>query len=155
MAIILKTPYLQEVAGSIEPVEYVDSINKDSFVAEMYNLCIKYIRENTVETDNKVTTFKRENFSAKSENDIYYDKVDGFWMIANEKEKVITLFKRKTLVGRIYNSTLVEKIFKLECKECPKISPKVFVKTSVFDNFSKELSNRVADFRDRTDSLKK
>lgn len=155
MAIILRTPYLQEVAGAIEPVEYVDSINKENFVSEMYNICIKYIRENTVDSDKKVITFKRKNFTAKSENDIYYDKTDGFWMIANEKERVITLFKRKTLVGRIYNSILVEKIFKLECKECPRIIPTVFVNTSLFDNFSKELSDRVADYRERHDTLKK
>lgn len=155
MAIILRTHYLQNVASSTEAVLYVDSINKDSFVAEMYNVCVKYIREKTDTSNKQNTVFKRENFIVGDEKKIYTDSQDGFWIVSNEKERIITLYKRITYRGRIYNSTYVDKIFTLTCQECPKIVPQVFKKSTLFENFTDELTARVSTFRDRTDALKK
>src|ERR1044071_4024447 len=108
MAVILKTPFLQNgTMGPVDPMLYVDSINKDSYIAEMYNLCINYIRENTKSPS--ITEFKRDHYMAINENEIYYNKTDGFWIVGNEKDKVVTLYMRKTLTGIFYNSTLVEK----------------------------------------------
>jgi hypothetical protein len=154
MAIVLRTPYLQNVAGCTESAFYVDTINKNSFIAEMYNLCVKYIREKTNTSNLHNGVFKRENFMASDAKNIYYDKEDGFWIIADEKERIITLYKRITFRGRIYNSTYVEKLFTLTCQECPKIVPQVFKKTTLFENFTEELTAKVLTYRDRTNALK-
>src|SRR5947208_16541665 len=108
MAVILKTSYLQNVATPAEPLIYVDTINNDGFIAEMYNICIRHIEENTISPG--ITEFKRENFTAKDENDIYYNKKDGLWIISDEQTRIITLCKRTTSLGVIYNSIIIEKI---------------------------------------------
>jgi hypothetical protein len=156
MAVILKTSFtLNNTPEPIEPVLYVDTINKDAFVAEMYSFCLGHIRKNTDTTDPSVVSkIKRENFIVDNENDIYYNKKDGFWMISNEKTKVVTLYKRTTLVGYLYNTIEVKKIFTLSCIECPRVVPRVFTKPTLFDNFAEELSMSVANYRSRTDTLK-
>jgi hypothetical protein len=155
MAIVLRTHYLQNTPSSTEAVIYVDSINKDSYVAEMYNLCIKYIREKMDIFNTQCVIFKRENFMACDEKNIYNDKQDGFWIIADEKERIVTLYKRITYRGRwFYDSTYIEKIFTLTCQECSKIVPKVFKKSTLYDNFTQELTMKVSTFRDRTNTLK-
>src|SRR5947207_1139886 len=125
MAIILKTPYTQNIANNQEPLIYVDSINKESFVAEMYNYCIKYIREKRIASNTATSEYKREKFLAKDETDIYKNKPDGFWIVSDEKNRIITLCSRITYRGRIYDSTYVEEVFTLSCKECAKIVPQV------------------------------
>lgn len=155
MAIVLRTSYHQNVAFPTECAIYVDSINKDSFVAEMYNFCVRHIREKTDTSNSQNVIFKRENFMAEDEKNIYKDKKDGFWIVANEKDKIITLYKRVTYRGRIYDSTYVEKQFTLTCQECPKVVPQVFKKTSLFENFTEELTAKVSTYRNRTETLKK
>lgn len=154
MATIMKTNYHNNYALVAECAVYVDTINKDSYVAEMYNMCIKYIRTKTVINDESIV-YKREKFLAIDETDIYYNKGDGYWIVANEKDKIITLCKRVTFKGMIYNTIYIEKIFTLTCNECPKIVPKIFKKPSTFETFTEELTTTILAFRNRTNTLDK
>ena len=152
MAVVLKKTYPQgckNISGTCEPLIYIDSINKDNFILEMYNIAIRYIRENVEYI--KEPTIKRIKHMAKDENDIYYNKSNGYWIVSDEKEKIVSLYHKKTTIGLIYNSIQVDKIFELTCKECPKIVPQVFKKASLFDDFSSELSDRVLKYRERSD----
>ena len=136
MAAIIKTNYAQNVQGSVEALTYIDSINKESYMTEMYTICLKYLREKK-EMDTNILHFeplKRERLMAGDEKDIWYNKNDGYWIIETDNH-TLTLYQRQTLVGKIYNSTLVDKLFTLTYSECSRTVPKVFEKTSPFDNF--------------------
>ncbi len=159
MAAIIKTTYTHNEVALVQAMTYIDSINKESYLTEMYSICIKYIREKNENelNDTKKNNYKpmiRDQILAKDENDIFYNKVDGHWIIETEKNKIITLYQRRTLNGIIYNSTLVEKLFSLTYNECSRTVPKVFEKPQTpFENFSKELSEKVIAFRDRLDII--
>lgn len=157
MATIVKTLYIKDIVTSMIPVCYIDTINKNGFMAEMYNWCMRYIRENS-DADKTTKTiydqnFKRENYMATDQQNIYNNKEDGFWFVVNEKETHITLYKRETYKGVIYNSTYVTKILTLTCHECPRIVPQFVKERTLFENFSDELNAKVATHRKRTDGL--
>jgi hypothetical protein len=126
-------------------VFYVDTINKDSFITEMYGYCIRYIRER-IAADSKV---EHKKYLARDENDIYYNKLDGHWLISDEKNKVVTLYVKTTWHGWVHNSVTVKKIFMLTCKECPKLVPRIPKKKSMFEDFTQELTEKVLIYRDR------
>lgn len=148
MAIVLKTTY---ESGSVKDTKneiYVDSIYDESYMAEMYNITVRYIRENIDSVD--VAGVKRETHMAKSHDDIYYNKKDGYWIVSNERKGELSLYLRKTSVGRIYNSVYVNKVFDLKYVPCKKIIPQVFQKANKFENFQSELIDRVAMHKSRT-----
>ncbi len=149
MAVVLKNTYTKNLAGTSEPLIYIDSINKENFIVEMYNIVIRYIRENTEYI--KEPSIKRIKHMANNENDIYYNKSSGYWILSNEKDNIVSLYLKKTIIGFVYNSIVVEKVFELTCKECQKIVPQVFKKSTLFDDFSSELSDRVSKYRERSD----
>lgn len=154
MAIVLKNTYSNNILTETqnEPILYIASINTDGYALEMRNIIVRYIREtlneNTSEkySCNKYMEIKYINHLAKDENDIYYNKEDGYWIIENEKEHNIILYQRKKIIGFVYNTIQINKLFSLTYKECPKIVPQVFKKTTEFDNFVNELTNRVATY---------
>jgi hypothetical protein len=146
MAVVLKRSNQTNFTES-EPVLYIDSINAEGYIAEMYNITVRYIRENTQQLDKEV---KKENHTALDENDIY-KKIDGYWAVYDGKDKSVSLYLKKTLFGMIYNSVVVEKIFILTCKKCPKIIPQLVNKPSKFENFQMELISRVTEHRKRSD----
>jgi hypothetical protein len=135
MATILKEEFANNVSKGIPfPFIYVDSINQDSYVAEMYNATIKFIREN-IDYDG-ISNINKSDYMAKDYNDIYYNKKDGFWIVSDEDNNIIELYKKETNVGKIYNNYNVNKIYKLTCHKCPRIVPKVFKKTSKYDSIA-------------------
>lgn len=146
--------YEEKIATSATPVFYVDSMNQGSFVAEMYSYTVKFIREQLDESNQyKGGPVIRTECMAEDENDIYSNKPDGFWIVSDEKANIVSLFKRTTSVGSLYNSVYVSKVFTLTCTECPRIVPKVFKQTTLFDNFTSELKQSVSAYRNRSDSL--
>ena len=150
MAILLKNTYINYIPQLAEPVLYIDSCNLDSYMAEMYNMTVKYIRENTESND----TTKREKHMAIDENDIYYNKLDGYWILGDAKNFTVTLYQKKTMNGVIYNSVQVDKIYRMECKKCPRIVPQFIKKPpSLYDNFLSELTSSVANFKERSDTV--
>jgi hypothetical protein len=180
MAVIFKDSYTKNISlGLPQALVYVDSINGDSFVAEMYNITMQYIRKDQDDKDkpddgswiftstdsgskptaqynpkSKDIGTKRDNYMAKNEDDIRCNKMDGLWIVSNEPERIVTLYRKTTLVGTFYNSIYLDKIFMLTCKPCPRIVPQLVTKLSHFENFQTELTLRVAQHRDRTQTLK-
>jgi len=162
MAIILRTDYLNNIATQSKCAIYVDSINTDSFLSEMYGISIRHIRE-TLEVSDKTNTstslpitVKKENHIAIDENDIYYKKADGFWLIYSDKTNTLTLYKKTTLVGTIYNTVCMPKVLELRYETCGKVVPKVFnTEESQYTKFQNELNNRVTQFRDRASTESK
>lgn len=153
MAVILKATYENETRGLFEPTVYVDSINKDSYMAEIYNQTVRYIREHTPVINGRIAEIRRENHKVRDEKAIG-SKPDGYWFVSDEKNKTLTLYKKTTKVGYIYSSVYITKVYEMKCSECPRIVPQISAKkTSLFDNFSTELSERVVAFRERTDAL--
>ena len=148
MATILKETFNNNVStGLAKPVLYVDSMKPNSYVFEMYNMTVRYIREKK-ETDG-LSIIKRQDHMAKDENDIYYNKKDGYWIVSDEKK--VTLYQKHTRVGNIYNSYDMNKIYVMTCHECPRVVPQVFKKSTLFDDFSNELKDSVRKFRERSD----
>lgn len=154
MATVLKTQDNHGVNDALECVFYIDSINKESYIAEMYNYCVRYIREKTDISNSEPMIFKREKFMASTETEIRNEKEDGFWIIGDEKNRIVTLYKRLTYAGRFYDSIYVNKVFTLTCQECSKIVPQVFKKSSLYEDFTEELTARVTTFKNRTDTTK-
>jgi len=70
-----------------------------------------------------LTSNKKEDYIALNERDIRDNKSDGLWILRNEKNMNITLFRKKTSHGVVYNDVCVEKIFVLTCEKCEKIIP--------------------------------
>ena len=135
---------------SISTVKYVDSINKSSYMEEMFNITIKYIRENS--DVNNLVPFKKDNFMAKDYNDIYYNKKDGYWIIINENtlsEKVISLYKRKTNIGMLFNTYSINLVFTLSAMECSRIVPIISNEKNTADNFVDELKKKVSLYGSR------
>jgi hypothetical protein len=136
-----------------EPVIYVDSINASGHMAEVYNQTVRYIREHTPITDDKEIHIKRENHSVKDEKKIG-EKPDGYWFVADEKKKCLTLYKKTTIGGYLCYYPNVEKVYTMTCVDCPKVVPSIIKKNDLFTDFSKELKDRVAAFGRRTNSMK-
>jgi len=148
MAIVLIKKYSDNISNiQDQPLVYVDSINSESYLAEMYNYTTKYIRESDESKNHLIV--KRINHMAKDENDIYYNKKDGLWIVSDEKQCILTLYKKTTRKGYLYNSIYMDKIFTLSYKKCSKIVPQVFKKTSKHDNFKMELAEKVLSFKNR------
>jgi len=138
--------------GVPTPILYVDSMNYSSFAAEMYSYTTRSIREQLGKDYNGEPVIREEHM-AKDENDIYHNKTDGYWIVCDEEKKILSLYKRETSVGNIYNSVYVTKTYTLTCTECPRIVPKVFKETTIFEDFTSELKKTVRSYRTRTDSL--
>ena len=127
------------------PILYVDSINKSSYIEEMINYIIRYIREITNKSiDN------RNDYIVSSIDDIHKKCDDGYWIIIDEKE--VVLYKKELSKGNFYNSVYVNEIFKLKSYECPRIVPKLLKKPSMFDSFTDELKASVSNYRTRARS---
>ena len=82
---------------------------------------------------------------AKDYNDIYYNKKDGYWIIINENtlsEKVISLYKRKTNIGMLFNTYSINLVFTLSAMECSRIVPIISNEKNTADNFVDELKKK-------------
>lgn len=141
------------VIGPYEPVIYVDSINKDGHMAEIYNQTVRFIREHTPIANGRDIEIRREDHSVKDENKII-QKPNGYWLTANEGKRTLTLYKKIMVSGYLYNYPCVQKVYEMCCQTCPKIVPNIIKKGILFDDFSKELKSKVAEFGRRTDSAK-
>lgn len=147
MAVILKTTYGPN--QKCVPILYIDSINRDSYMIEMKGALTRFLRDNDPSFNNMVD--KKIYFKLLSINNIndINNKKLGYYYIINESEQTLTLYEKTLSIGYIYNSYIVKKIFMLQYTVCSKIVPRVFKKTSLFDNFSQELITKVSEFRDR------
>ena len=141
MAIIVRTPYTQNIAQPIEPLLYVDTINRSSYVAEMHGIVTRYLRD-TIGREIKLDTHMAENIEQ-----ITFSKDAGYWVVGHPD--TVTLYKKTILVGILYNGVGVEKVFGLTAYQCPRVVPRVFAKSSPFDNFKNELSQRVTAYKTR------
>jgi len=153
MAAILQTIYKGD--GTSEPTKsimYVDTINKDGIMTEMYSYCVKYIREHStsklITNPDQIIQFKKEQFVAKNENDIYYNKLNGYWIVENND--TIIMYEKKTLYGMIYNSTVVAKIFTITSCQCPRTVPKIITKESSITDFNQELIAKITEVKNRS-----
>jgi hypothetical protein len=132
---------------SSEPVMFIDSVNMNTYLVEMYSICNRHIRNND-KTINDNNPLKKETLIVKDEESIK-TKEDGFWIIADEKNYVITLYKKTTISGYLYNYPTIEKVFTLTCKTCPRVVPQLFEKTNNDYSFIKELNNKIQDYAER------
>jgi hypothetical protein len=149
----MKTIYDKyDILGVPEPVIYVDSINKDGHMAEIYNQTMRYIRENTSSVHGKEIYVRREDHIVKDEKSIG-NKLNGFWFVSNEKDRTLTLYKKSTIPGYFSYYPEIKKVYVMYCRECPKVVPNLIKKGNVFEDFAKELKSRVAEIGRRTDSL--
>jgi len=76
-----------------QPISYIDSINVDSYSAEMHCICIRFIREATTKKSKECDkVFTRDEYSVKEEKDVS-NKNDGYYYTAKEaviiKEKKV------------------------------------------------------------------
>lgn len=149
MAIVLRKDFIKTLSESDVPYPllYVDTINENGIVNEMYNLTMAYIRTNIEEEDSR--QYKREDFIAKDYNDIYYNKTDGFWILYDKNNNILSLFKKETHVGYIYNKIYVTKQYEITYKKCPRLVPRVFKKSDKFADFDTELKTRVNQYKNR------
>lgn len=157
MAVILRTTHQYQSGTSDSennnPILYVDSINRDSYISEMHNMCVQYIRAksiNTIEFISINDDVSRNERIAKDESDVYYNKKDGYYYTINEDTRVFVMYNKNTYPGYIMDTITVEKLFTLTCVECKRIVPQVFKKNTVFEDFTAELKTKVMDYRDRT-----
>ena len=166
MAVILKTDYKTNLT---QPVIYVDSMNTESPAIEMHSICLRYIRE-SLEKNREDAKLKKvlntdkiqvvsetggiHQYIVKNIDDIY-NRVDGYWIIEDNKNQTITLFMKKLSKGYLYNSSVVEQIFTLTSQKCGKVVPQLPKKMTLFESFSSELANKVSLYsqqRQRTDN---
>lgn len=157
MAAILQTIYKGNgIPESTKSIMYVDTINKDGIMTEMYSYCIKYIREHStsklITNPDQIVQFKKEQFVAKDENDIYYNKIDGYWIVNNDD--AITMYEKRTSYGMIYNSIVVAKIFTITGCQCPRVVPKIITKESSITDFNQELIAKITEVKNRSKLLK-
>ena len=145
MATMLKTIISNNVQNTIA-ICYIDSINKSSYMNEMFNHTIKYIRENTTPTDQPID---RSGRMALNYQDIQYNRKDGYWIVGDDVNNKVTLYRRYTSIGNLYNSVCVDLIHILTFNECPRIVPKILKTTALFDNFTDELKLSVTNFKNR------
>ncbi len=128
------------------PFVYIDSINTSSYMKEMISYTLKYVREvSGADYFDSVTDLKPSDHTVKTEQQIYQKK-DGYWIVADELYDVLTLYKKETNVGTIWNSTTVKKIYTMRLVKCPKIVPKVFEKVDKHQTFVNELREQVQKF---------
>jgi hypothetical protein len=153
-AIVMRAMYNDYgTIGPYEPIIYVDSINKDGHMAEIYNQTVRFIREHTPMINGRDVEIRREDHLVKDEKKVS-QKQDGYWLIADENKRILTLYKKTTVSGYFYNYPSVQKVYEMCCRSCPKIVPNIVKKGILFDDFSMELKNKVAEFGRRTDSMK-
>jgi len=145
MATILKTIISNNVQNTIA-ICYVDSMTKSSYMNEMINHTVKYIRENITPVDQPIN---RNDRMALNYQDIQYNRNDGYWIVEDLENNMVTLYKRSTSIGNLYNSVYVEKIFSLTFNECPRIVPKILKPNTLFENFTDELKLSVSNFKNR------
>lgn len=150
MSTILQETFNNNVSlGFPKPIIYVDSINPSSYTSEMYNIAVRYIRSKK-NADGVIIV--RQSHMANDENDIYYNKQYGYWIVADEEKRTLTLYEKCQPTGLFYKCN-VNRIFTLTCCECPRIVPQVFKKTNLYDDFSNELKESVRKYRNRHDHL--
>jgi hypothetical protein len=141
MAVILKTQYLPE--ASTTAVLYVDSINSESYMSEMLGIATRFIRENSP----CGPIVKSKDHMAKDKKDITTKK-DGMWIVPNGTSG-ISVYKKRTNYGYIYNTSSIDLLFDLIYTKCSKVVPQVYKTTSLFDDFKSELADRVGQYKDR------
>jgi hypothetical protein len=143
MSVILKKDYPNEEEY---PILYVDTINESSYMTEMVSITVKWIRENLDE----IRETKAINHIALTEQNIRTKK-DGYWFVTNDKYKMLTLYRKKTILGYLWNTQVIEPIFVLRYTAIPKIVPMIGQKVSKYDSFVGELSQKVDQYRSRKD----
>lgn len=156
MAAIVKTDYTSSMPDSI-PVLYVDSMIERSFDVEMKSLMSKYIRTlstTTTATNNThdakdVGSVTIGKYLAKDENDIRYNKNDGLWVVDDRTNTSLTLYRRKTNHGYLYNTVDVSKKIKLSFHKCKRVVPQILKKESLFDTFQNELASKVSEYKNK------
>ena len=146
MALIQKISYTNNVKENKMAELYIDSINEYNYMHELYGIIIRYIRTKT----NTIMLFEdlEKDHIAKDENDIYYNRPVGYWIVKNSN-KSITLYNKTLTTGYIYNSTYIERLFDLEIEKCPKVIPQIKKKTTHFEDFTTELKTNVEQFKNR------
>jgi hypothetical protein len=153
MAVIRKEKFINNISAGSESVVYVDSVNVSSYKNELYNIAISYIRCNDKDYDSfDFTSNKKELFVAKNSDDIYYNKKDGHYIVYESDGDSIVMYKKITLKGRIYNSIVIEKVFKLTFDQCKKIVPLAIQKETeknIYKDFSDELIQKVSQYKNR------
>jgi len=148
-----------------QPISYIDSINVDSYSAEMHCICIRFIREATTKKSKECDkVFTRDEYSVKEEKDVS-NKNDGYYYTAKEaviiKEKsttktidhIFVVYEKNTYVGYISTYSIIKKLFTLTCFLTSKVVPKVFSTKATFNDFDAELRCKVAEYRSRTTSV--
>jgi hypothetical protein len=126
------------------PFIYIDSINTSSYMKEMISYTLKHIREvSGADYFDSITDLKPSDHMAKNEQQIYKSKKDGFWIVTDELYDTLTLYKRETSTGTLWNSVYVSKIYSMRIVKCPKIVPKVFEKVDKHQSFIAELRTQV------------
>jgi hypothetical protein len=119
MAVLLKNIFISNILQGIKPIAYIDSLSTNHYIEKMDEVMINYIKMNTITNE----MIKKEDFIALNEKDIRDNKSDGLWILRNEKNLNVTLFRKKTSHGVVYNDVYVEKIFVLTCEKCEKFIP--------------------------------
>lgn len=142
MAVVLKNIYISNVLQCTQSIAYIDSSKTDDYIEKMYDVVMNYIRINVF--DNEMT--QKENYIALNEKDILNNKPDGFWIVSDEKNFIITLFQKRTSQGFIYNNVSIEKLFVLTCEKCQRIVPNQ--KQSLFNILNDSLTQKVSEIRD-------
>jgi hypothetical protein len=163
MAIILQEKYDVDnyINGVIDPVLYVDSINEESFIVEMNAIILRYISNNPLLSRGQHqgigATIKSpqsfDNLIANDEDDIYKNKLNGYWIVYNKSKQSLSLYIKHTEIGYLYNGINVNKIFTLTYKKCVRVVPQIFKKTTKFENFSRELADRVGKYKERASNF--
>lgn len=95
---------------NVSSVNYYNNYSND-YMPCMFNIFFEYIRNNLLL--NQTEEFVSDNYVAQNYNDIYYNKKDGYWIVINEYNKVMTLYKRTTYPGYIYNTYEIKFLFTL------------------------------------------
>ena len=146
MAIIIRTPYTHNIAQPIEPLLYIDQVNRSGYIAEMYGIVTRYLRD-TLECEIELNTYMADNIEQ-----ITFSKDTGYWVV--EHPDTVTLYEKTTPSGILYNGVGVEKVFSLSAYQCPRVVPRVVprvsAKSSPFDNLKNELFHSVTAYMTRT-----
>lgn len=170
MAVIMRTVHDLDLINELKlkeddikhPVSYVDSINVNSYSAEMHSICIRFIRETTMKkkkTDEQI--FTRNDHCIKEEKEVS-NKKDGYYYTIKEivptkeiKETtfISVVYEKNTYNGYFSVYPIVKKLFTLSCCPITKVVPKVFSTKATFNDFDTELKCKVAEYCNRTNSI--
>jgi len=116
---------------------YVDSLNETSVFNEMNKIALQHIKENIVKDD---VWLKLDKFTLKDVSELTTAK-DGYYIVFDKG--CLTLYKKITLDGYIYNSVYYNRIFKLSSVKCKKVIPKVEIENSDWQKFKLELQKAI------------